>query len=450
MTLPDVTLRTTTPVTPGMVDADPSAPLDVLMVDLVLRHLLRRGDLLLMDICRRMGLSRLRIDGLLSHLRTLNLVKVSRCGDLEGDVSYVLTDMGRIQAHAAVEKCQYVGVAPVTLDEYVSMVQSQSMRLQATTAQQLKAAMGDLVLDDELLPQLGSALNSGKSIYLHGPSGSGKTYLAEHMVKTLHGQIWIPHAIQVDSEIIQVFDQRVHRIVKPPVPERRSLSRNVAMDGRWVLTERPVVMTGGELTLRMLELEFDTLSRIYVAPLQMKANNGVFVIDDLGRQRISPHELLNRWIVPLDRHVDHLGLHTGTKFQIPFDVTVIFSSNLTPEELTDPAFARRLGYKIPIKALSPQAYREVVSQACVRVGVECDRLSVDHLVEHLHPSCHQEYLPCVPYDVISKIRDRARYLDQELRLTPALLEWAWQMYFGPGDSARMQAVRSHETEEERK
>ncbi len=450
MTTLNTPLRASPPPAPAVVDEGAPGLPEALLVDLVLRHLLRTGDMLLIDLSRRMGLSRLRMDALLKHVRALNYVKVSRCGDLEGDVSYVLTDLGRTHARVAVEKCQYVGPAPVTLDEYVGMVQRQSAALQATTAQQLKAAMGDLVLDEELLANLGSALNSGKAIYLHGPSGSGKTYLAEHMVKTLRGQIWIPHAIQVDGEIIQVFDQRIHRVVKPPVVERRSLSRNAAMDDRWILTERPIVMTGGELTLRMLELEFDDVSRIYVAPPQMKANSGIFVVDDLGRQRISPHELLNRWIVPLDRHVDYLGLHTGAKFQIPFDVTVIFSSNLTPDELTDPAFARRLGYKIPIQALSKQAYREVIAQACERVGAEFDQRSIDHLVEHLHPSCQRDYLPCVPFDVISKIRDRARYLGQELHLTPELIEWAWHMYFGPGDTAGMHAVRSPETEKERK
>jgi predicted ATPase with chaperone activity len=285
MAIKSTPLRMMPPSTQDVVDADAPATPDVLWVDLVLRHFLRAGDLPLVEISRRMGLSRLRVDALLKHVRALHLVKVSRCGDMEGDVSFALTDVGRMQAHAAVEKCQYVGPAPVTLDEYVSMVHSQSMRLQATTAQQLKDAMGDLVMDEGLLPNLGSALNSGKAIYLHGPSGSGKTYLAEHLVKTLKGQIWIPHAIHVDGEIIQVFDQRVHRVVKDSATTNRSLSRDVAVDGRWILTERPIVMTGGELTLRMLELEFDAVSRIYVAPPQMKANNGIFVVDDQSMDR---------------------------------------------------------------------------------------------------------------------------------------------------------------------
>lgn len=420
---------------------------DSFLVDLLLRHFTRRGELRLFEISQCLGLSALSIETLLVHMRNLNLVEIPHRGIMEGDVSYALTDAGYKQARIAFEKCQYVGLAPVTLDEYVNQVRKQSRRPYPTTAEVLKKAMGDLVIDEALLPSLGSALNSGKAIYIYGPSGSGKTYLAEHLVKTLQGQIWVPHAVYVDGEVIQVFDPMVHRVVEEPVLTERSLSRSAGPDGRWVRTERPVVITGGELTMQMLELEFDNVSRVYVAPPQMKANNGIFIVDDLGRQRISPRDLLNRWIVPLDRHVDYLGLHTGGKFQVPFDVTVIFSSNLTPEELTDAAFSRRLGYKIAIGALSQDAYRSVVAQACQRVGVEIDAEAVDFMVNHLHPSYGQDYMPCIPYDVISKIGDRSRYLEQAPRLTPALLEWAWKMYFGVGDQPQQQVVRINGTEE---
>jgi len=431
---------------------------DSFVVELLLRHFSRMGELRLFELSQRLGLNTQRIDALLTHMRTLRLVEVPRRGTIEGDVSYALTELGQKQARLAFEKCQYVGPAPVTLDQYTSMVHHQSLRQHPTTARQLKDAMGNLVIDEAMLPSLGSALNSGKAIYLHGPSGGGKTYLAEHLVKTLHGRIWVPHAVYVDGEVIVVFDPMVHQVVeehalterhlnRDAVPVERRLSRDVMPDGRWVLTERPVVITGGELTLQMLDLEFDSVSRLYVAPPQMKANNGIFVVDDLGRQRISPRDLLNRWIVPLDRHVDYLALHTGNKFQVPFDVTVIFSSNLTPDELTDAAFSRRLGYKIPIGALSQEGYREVIAQACQRAGLGFDAESVDFMIDHLHPSYDQAYLPCIPYDVISKIRDRALYLGQEPRLTPGLIEWAWKMYFGVGDQPQQQVVRTNGTEE---
>lgn len=431
--------------------ADAGGLPDSFLVELLMRHFSRMGELRLFEISQRLGLSVVRIETLLTHMRTLRLIDVPRRGELEVDVSYALTELGHTQAKIAFAKCQYVGPAPVTLDEYSNMVRDQSVRLHPTTAPRLKVAMGNLVIDEAMLPSLGSELNSGRTIYLYGPSGSGKTYLAEHLVKTLQGQIWVPHAIYVDGEVIQVFDSMVHhRVAEETVLAERHLSRDAVPDGRWVRIERPVVITGGELTLQMLELEFDNVSRVYVAPPQMKANNGIFVVDDLGRQRISPRELLNRWIVPLDRHVDYLSLHTGGKFQVPFDVTVIFSSNLSPDELEDSAFSRRLGYKIPIGALSQEGYREVIAQACKRVGVEYDIEAVDFMIDRLYPSYDQAYLPCIPYDVISKIRDRAVYLGQVPRLTPALIEWAWKMYFGVGDQPQQQVVRSNGTEEARK
>ena len=417
------------------------------LIDLLLRHFARVGSLRLFELSQRLGLNAQQVEPLLTHMRTLQLVEVPRRGVLDGDVSYALTDWGHKQAGLALEKCQYAGPVPVTLQEYARQVRRQSRRPYPTTAALLKQAMADLVIDETMLPTLGSALNSGKAIYLYGPSGSGKTYLAEHLVKTLQGQVWVPHAVYVDGEVIQVFDPLVHKAVDAPAAAGRGLSRETTPDGRWVRVERPVVITGGELTLPMLDLEFDSLSRLYVAPPQMKANNGIFVVDDLGRQRVSPRDLLNRWIVPLDRHVDYLGLHTGGKFQIPFDVTVIFSSNLTPDELTDAAFARRLGYKIHVGAVSPQGYREVAAQACARAGIAFDAPAVDFMMHHLHPTDEQPYLPCIPFDVISKIGDRARYLEQTPRLSPELLEWAWRLYFAKDDPAPPQGVRSHGVEE---
>lgn len=410
----------------GGLDALPNA----FLTELLLRHLFRLGELRLFEISQRMALPLGRIEALLAHMRELTLVEVPRRGDLDVDVSYALTDWGHQQARVAFEKSQYVGPTPVTLDEYVAQVGRQSRRAYPTTAPVLRQALGDLVIEEPMLPTLGSALNSGKAIYIYGPSGSGKTYLAEHLVRTLRGPVLVPHALYVDGEVIQYYDPLVHHAVEEPAAAGHGLARDAAHDGRWVLVKRPVVVTGGELTLQMLDLEFDRVSRLYVAPPQMKANNGIFIVDDLGRQRVSAHELLNRWIVPLDRHVDYMGLHTGGKFSVPFDVTVIFSSNYAPDELADPAFARRLGYKIYIGAMRPDDYRVVVAQACARAGLALDDAAADFLMNHLHARDGRPYLPTIPYDVISKIGDRSRYLEQPPRLTPELLEWAWSMYFG--------------------
>jgi hypothetical protein len=413
----------------GLVAEAASLPTSFL-TDLTLRHFARLGELKLYEVAQHLGMPVPEVDGLLTHLRGLALLEVTRRGSLEGDVSYALTDAGQRQARLAFEKCYYVGPAPVTLPEYVARVREQSQHLAPVRAARLRQAMGDLVIDPAMLPTLGSALNSGKAIYLYGDSGTGKTYLAEHLVKTLEGHIWVPHAVYVDGEVIQVYDPIVHRRMPLAAVPESGLARELLADGRWVRTARPVVIAGGELTLDMLDLAYDPHTRLHVAPPQMKANNGIFVVDDLGRQRVSPHELMSRWIVPLDRRVDYLALNTGTKFTMPFDVRVVFSSNLAPDELADPAFARRLGYKIRLDPMDADSYRAVVAQACARSGVPQDPAGVDYLVNTLHMRNFQPYLPCLPFDVISKIADRAKYLEEPARMTPELLEWAWSNYFG--------------------
>ena len=398
--------------------------------ELALRHFARWGALKLHEVTHHLGLPAPAVEGLLAHMRTLALLEVPSCGSMVFDMSYVLTEVGQHQARLALDKCQYVGPAPVTLPEYAAQVFAQNRRLEPIRAACLKQAMADLVFDPAMLPTLGGALNSGKAIYLYGASGTGKTYLAEHLVKAQEGHIWVPHAIFVDGEVIRVYDPIVHRRVPLAPAVARRLARELSLDGRWVRTLRPVVIAGSELTLEMLSLQHDPHTRMHVAPPQLKANNGIFVVDDLGRQRVSLRELTNRWLVPLDRHVDHLALITGTKFAVPFDVSLVFSSNLTPYELSNPSFVRHLGYKIQLVSLDAEAYRVVVKQACARAKVPHDAVAIDFLVNTLHLRDAQPYLPCLPYNMISKIADRARYLEESARLTPELLEWAWQTYFG--------------------
>ena len=437
-------LQPTVPFDPTQVPvADATSLPAAFLTDLALRHFARLGELKLVQIAQHMGLPVPTVDGLLTNMRKLGLLEVPRRGALEGDVSYALTDAGQRLARLAYEKCNYVGPAPVTLPEYVARVREQSQHLAPVWAARLQQAMSDLIIDPAMLPTLGSALNSGKTIYLYGASGSGKTYLAEHLVKTLEGHILVPYAVYVDGEVIQVYDPVVHHPAPVAAAPVHGLAREMPLDGRWMLVERPVVIAGGELTLEMLDLAYDPHTRLHIAPPQMKANNGIFVVDDFGRQRVSPHELMNRWIVPLDRRVDYLALNTGTKFSVPFDVRVVFSSNLAPEELVDPAFARRLGYKIQLVPMNAQNYRAVVAQACARSGVPPDPAAIDYLVNTLHMRNLMPYLPSLPFDVISKIADRARYLEQAPRMTPELLDWAWANYFGGKDP--LEQVRTSPT-----
>src|SRR3990167_7355571 len=336
------------------------------VIDLALRHFARKGELKLFAVAQQLGLPVPVMDNLMSQMRGLGLLEVPRRGTLEGDISFALTDAGQRMARMAFDKCQYVGPAPVPLADYVAQVREQAQHQAPVRAERLQQVLKD-------------------------------------MVRPLEGHSWVTHALSVEGEVVQVFDPIVHkRVTLAPVPDR-ALARDLSADGRWVRSERPVVIAGGELTLDTLDLEYDTHTRLHTASPQLKANNGIFVIDDLGRQRVSPSELMNRWIVPLDRHVDYLTLNTGTKFAVPFDVRVIFASNLPPDDLVDPAFARRLGYKIRIDALDAARYRSVVTQACARTGVPEDPAGVDHLIHLLHPRDGRPYYPCIPFDVI---RDR--------------------------------------------
>lgn len=402
------------------------------VIELMLRHLARAGELRAGELAQRLGVTLSVIDPTLSFLRTEKLIEVPRRGTFDADVAYALTDAGRVRAREALEKCQYVGPAPVTLEDYTSRVEAQSTRNVGVTGPAIRGALGDAVISDELVTQFGAALNSGRALYVYGPSGSGKTYLAERMVHVFEGAIWVPHAIVVDGEIIQVFDPLVHRPVETEAGAG-ALDRVTIGDRRWVRTRRPVVITGGELTLSMLDLEFERHSRFYVAPPQMKANNGMMVVDDLGRQRVPPRELLNRWIVPLDRRVDYMALHTGTKFRVPFDVGVVFSSNFPPAQLGDPAFSRRLGYKIHLGALDEPGYREVFRQACRRSGIAHQERAADYLIRELHGAAGMPLYATIPYDVVSKLRDRALFLGIEPEFTEDGLRWAWDLYFSPDD-----------------
>lgn len=404
-----------------------------MLIELILRHLARAGELRAGEIAHRLGVALSVIDPTLGFLRTEKLVEVPRRGSFDADVSYQLTDAGRARAGEAFDKCRYVGPAPVSLADYVAQVQRQSVKGMRIDRARIRASLGDAVCPEPLLDRLGAALNSGRSIYLYGPSGTGKTYLAERLVKVANGPILVPYAIHVDGEIVQVFDPLVHVPIEEPAGGAL-LERQSNGDRRWVRTRRPVVVTGGELSIEMLDLEFDAHSRFYIAPPQLKANNGMMVLDDLGRQRVPARELMNRWIVPLDRQVDYLALHTGTKFRVPFDVSIVFSSNLTPAEIGDPAFLRRLGYKIHLGPLDEDGYREVCRQACARAGLPYEAAMADYLIGELHAADRLPLYATVPYDVIGKLRDRAVFLGEAPRFDRESLRWAWNLYFAPDET----------------
>lgn len=400
------------------------------LVELALKTFFHGGQLKLWDLKERLKLPIVVIEPLISFMRAERLCEVQHRSVTDQEVAHGLTDLGRSRAQSALEKNQYLGPAPVPLDAYIAQIERQTVRGVTIGRDELRHAFDGVVVSDDLLDHLGPALNSGRAIFLHGPSGSGKTFVAEHLFSVLGGAVHIPHAIAVDNEVVQVFDPLFHKLAPRHDSEVKHLDRRDGHDERWANCLRPVVMTGGELTLPMLDLEFDPLARFYSAPPQLKANNGLLIIDDLGRQLLSPRDLLNRWIVPLDRQVDYLTFHTGKKIRVPFDVTLIFSTNLSPDDLSDAAFLRRLGYKIYLGPVDEGQYKRIFQQVCARLDVPFSESAFTYLLNELHGTSGRPLLAGYPEDIVGKARDRAVYSGLPVTLSDDLLEWAWISYFG--------------------
>ncbi|MGE5493135.1 MAG: ATP-binding protein [Actinomycetota bacterium] len=418
---------------PAPRDADATGLPFPLLVELMLKTIFQGGQLRLWE-CREKTLLPLSVvESIVGFMRAERLCEIQRAVAAGNDMYYALTDLGRLRAQDALAKNQYIGPCPVSLESYVAQVEKQSIvGSRHVGRDEMRRAFDGIILPDGLIDQIGPALNSGRSIFIYGPAGTGKTYLAERFVLALalRGGIWVPHAFAVDSEIIQVFDPLVHRPMEVPDKESRGLDRHCSHDERWIKCTRPVVIAGGELTLDALDLEFDPVSRFYTAPPQVKANNGLLIIDDLGRQRVAVQDLLNRWIVPMDRRVDCLSLHNGKKFRIPFDVSQVFSTNLSPEDVADEAFLRRFGYKLYLAGATEDRYRKLLQQACSRLGVPFTDDAFRFLVDSLHARSGRPLYACYPHDLVSRVRDRAFYEGVMPELNPENLEWAWTAYFG--------------------
>lgn len=402
------------------------------LVELVTKTLFLRGQIRLQDLIKSTKLPMVVLEPIIAFMRTEYMCEVMRSGETETAVSYNLTDLGRERAEDYLRKSQYVGPAPVSLDAYIKLVREQSVAHMLVTKERLVEVFGELVVKDGILRQFGAAMNSGRAIFVYGPSGSGKTYIAEHLAGLLNGDVAIPHAVVVDSEVIQIFDPLVHAPLLPKSDSEASgfvLDRRMASDARWMLCHRPVIKTGGELTLSMLDLDFDESARFYQAPPQVKANNGLLIIDDLGRQLAPPVDIMNRWIVPLDRRVDYLALHTGKKFMIPFDVIVVFSTNLLPSKLADEAFLRRLGYKIYVGPMSEEEYRRITQQVCAELDIPFSEEGFNYLLHEHHYKSGKPLSACVPRDILEQLRDISRYEGKTPEMTKELLDWAWNNYF---------------------
>jgi DNA-binding PadR family transcriptional regulator len=399
------------------------------LVELLAKVLYVRGQMRLPDVSQHAKLSVGVLEPLLTFMRAERLCEMTRRGDTDGTMAYTLTDLGRARAQDFLQRSQYAGATPVSLGAYVRQVEQQSIVNMGVTRETLQRAFAGIVVRQELLNQFGAAMNSGRPLLVYGPAGSGKTYISERLVGLLTGNVAIPYAIEVGNEVIQVYDPVVHEPVATEEATASGLDRGRKHDARWVLCRRPVVLTGAELTLAMVDLQFDQKARFYQAPPQIKANNGLFIVDDLGRQLVSPQDLMNRWIVPLDRHVDYFALHTGKKFQVPFDVIVVFSSNLQPSKLADEAFLRRLGYKIFVGPLPESDYRQIFMNVCEDNGIPFDENGYGYVVKELHARNDKPLLACLPRDILCQLRDFARFNVHQPTLSEELLDWAWHNYF---------------------
>lgn len=398
------------------------------LAELILKHLYTAGVLDLRQLAERTALAGSILETVLNFLRTEACTEVRGNNGASSGLRYALTDRGRAGALDALMRGGYVGPAPVPLEDYERIVRAQSVHSCKVTRADMRAAFNGMVIREELLDQLGPALHSGRAIFVYGPAGTGKTYTTHRLARLLGDTVLIPHAIAVGETVIQFFDPVVHRAASE-TGSAPSLMLEEGHDPRFVRCQRPVEITGGELTLDMLELRYDAATKQYQAPLQLKANNGVFMIDDLGRQRASTEDLLNRWIVPMEEKKDYLSLGSGRHFPVPFDVVLLFSTNMNPLDLADEAFLRRLGYKIRFDYLTPDQYSSIWQQVCQDRGIACDSDVLPYVLEQLHGRLEVPLLPCHPRDLLDLALDRCRYEGEMDRVTVERIQWAWDNYF---------------------
>lgn len=391
-----------------------------ILEDLALKTLYLAGSLSVLELAEKIRLSYAVTHELFSRLRSELCCQVT---GMVGNVPKIaITALGRSRAIDLLSQSHYVGAAPVSFESYVKQVRKQSAQKANVHAADLARAFSHLVMDAETLRQLGTALNSGSSLFLYGPPGVGKTTMAEVLSRVLaEDAVWIPYAVEVDGQIITVFDPSTHI--------RATESEFGNHDPRWVLCHRPAVLVGGELTAAMLDLQFNPVTKFYAGPVQMKANNGVLIIDDFGRQRLRPEELLNRWIVPLDRKIDFLSMSGGKKIEIPFEMLVVFASNFDPAELVDPSFIRRIKTKIKIGAVSDEQFHEIFCRVAKENKVPFDPPIPYILIDFIRSHMNQELRSCYPRDVIDQVRWAASYDDKEPYLDREALEQAITAYF---------------------
>lgn len=389
--------------------------------DLALKTLYLSGTISMAELGRKLGLGYEVMDDLVARLRAEMYCQVA---GMTGNVPMLcVSDRGRTRAVDLLGQNSYTGATPVSFDSYVAQIRKQATQKPIVHAEDLQRAFAHLVIDPDMMARCGTALNSGSSVLLYGPAGTGKTTIAETLSRVLaEDPVWIPYAVEIDGQIMTVWDRAIHK----QMPADMSPAD---YDARWVRCERPAVLVGGELTGEMLDLQFNPITKFYQAPLQLKASNGVFIIDDFGRQRVRPEELMNRWIVPLDRRIDYLNLSGGKKIEVPFEMLVVFSSNLEPSELVDPAFLRRIQTKIRIGGVSPEQFAEIFRRVAAKIQIEYEPDIPFLLASFIQDKMKQDLRSCYPRDIVNQVCWSANYEGKEPFIDRAALLRAIEAYF---------------------
>jgi len=393
--------------------------------DLALKHVAMMAEPTTTNVAEQLRLPRLLTEELLQQLYREKLIEVRQQAAL-GSTRYAMLDHGWDRLTRLLSVCGYIGPAPVSLSDYTHMMKLQSIPSQPAEMETVRETFKDLVLPGSLLQTLGCVINSRRSLFLTGLPGTGKTAVAERINNAMAGAIWIPYAIEIDGQIIRVFDAHCHQPAADDITPAE-------YDHRWVMIRRPLVIVGGELTLENTDLTWSTAAKFYEAPFQMKSNGGTLVIDDFGRQRVPPQDLLNRWIVPLERRVDYLALHTGKKIEVPFEQLVVFSTNLEEKDLADQAFLRRMGYRARVEPPTAAAYSEIFRAATAARGITCDQACLDHVLAKYRMEGRQ-MKGCEPRDLLDRSTDLCLLEGKSLELTFEIIDVAWRNYFGTSHS----------------
>jgi len=370
------------------------------------------------------------LDQVITLMKKEQLCEVSGTSGLgEAGYQYILTIKGMERAHQVLARSSYLGACPVPLTKYIEMVKLQTANRPTVYRDTVEAALRGMIISEDLTGSVGAAVNAGKSLFLFGAPGNGKTMLAERIATMLGGNMALPYAIEADGQIIQLFDLNSHRPVVPQGHSELDSIKAELADRRWVKVHRPVVVVGGELTMPSLDLVYNENAGFYEAPFQLKANGGLFLIDDFGRQQVSPQALLNRWIVPLEKGIDFLTLKTGKKLQVPFELFLVLSTNLNPEDLIDDAFLRRIQNKISVPEPTGQQYLDIFVGQCKTMGIPFDQSTFNHLVTKHYIEMKRPFRASHPRDLLRQLLGIARYRNIPPELTPQLIDAACSTYF---------------------